>query len=118
MVMVHSDDNGLVLPPRVALTQVIIIPIEKVGDDENNKKIVVKCNELFKELKNSGIRVDVDDRDNQKAAWKYNHWEQRGVPIRLELGSKDLEKSEVRCVKRNDGKKMQLNWDDLSQHLH
>jgi len=72
---------------------------------------------MFKELKGQGIRVDIDDRDNQKAAWKYNHWEQRGVPIRLELGNQDLEKNEFRCVKRNDGKKIQLGWDGISNTL-
>ena len=75
MIMVHSDDQGLVLPPKVAMTQVIIIPIEKVNEADKNKDIMKKCNDLHATLKAAGIRVDVDDRDNQKAAWKYNYWE-------------------------------------------
>lgn len=101
--MVHSDDKGLVLPPKVASIQAVIIPIEKAGAD--NEGIKKKADEVFKNLKDAGIRVELDDRDNKNPGDKYSHWEQRGVPIRLELGQKDFEKNEVRCCKRNDGKK-------------
>jgi len=103
MIMVHSDNKGLVLPPRVAQQQVVIIPIEKTGQD--NEAIRQCCEKVFADLKSSGVRVHYDDRDNYNPGWKFNNWEMRGVPIRLEVGSKDLEKNEVRCVKRNDGSK-------------
>lgn len=91
MIMVHSDDMGMVLPPRVAHTQVVIIAIEKVGQEDKNTEIKNKCDQIFSELKAAGIRVVYDDRDVYKSGWKYNYWEQRGVPIRLECGSKDLD---------------------------
>lgn len=102
--MVHSDDSGLILPPKVAQTQVVIIPILKKGDDF--EAIKRKGEEIFQQLKNGGVRVELDDRDHYNPGWKYNHWELRGVPIRLELGAKDMAASEVRCCKRNDRAKM------------
>ena len=89
--MVHSDDMGLVLPPKVAHTQVVIIAIEKVGEEDANKLIREKCNEVHALLKKVGIRVVYDDRDIYKSGWKFNHWEQRGTPIRIEIGKKDLD---------------------------
>ena len=111
MIMVHSDDQGLVLPPKVAQTQVVIIPIEKQGQDSTGIK--TKCEEIYQQIKASGIRVVYDDNMNNNAGWKFNHWEQRGVPIRLEVGIKDIEKNEVRCCKRNDGKKQQLSQEGI-----
>ena len=81
----------------------MIIPIEKAGQD--NKAILDFAESLFEKIKASGIRVHLDDSDIHNPGWKYNYWEQRGVPIRLEVGSKDLEKNETRCCKRNDGVK-------------
>lgn len=106
MIMVHSDDRGLVLPPKVARTQAVIVPILKKGDDfEAINKV---ANDLFDLLKKGGVRVELDDRDNYNPGFKYAHWELRGVPLRLELGKRDFASQEVRCCKRNDGKKMQL----------
>lgn len=100
--MVHSDDMGLVLPPRVAQTQVVVIPIIKTGDnvDALNKR----AQEIVDEIKAAGVRCELDDRD-KNPGFKYNFWEQRGTPIRLELGKKDFDNKTVRCCKRNDGKK-------------
>ena len=81
----------------------VIIPIEKAGQD--NKAILEFAEVLFEKIKASGIRVHLDDTDTHNPGWKYNYWEQRGVPIRLEVGAKDLEKTETRCCKRNDGVK-------------
>jgi len=64
-----------------------------------------KADEIFQTLKKAGIRAKVDDRDNYTPGWKYSHWELKGIPMRLELGPKDLEKGEVRCVRRVDGLK-------------
>mgnify|MGYP002631382009 CR=1 FL=1 len=112
--MVHSDDMGLVLPPKVAQVQVVIIAIEKVGDESTD--IMKCCNDMFYELKKAGVRVEFDDREIHKSGWKFNHWEQRGVPIRLEVGRKDLEANEVRCAKRHDGVKMQLKREGIAEY--
>ncbi len=101
--MVHSDDKGLVIPPKVAYQQVVIIPIEKTGQD--NAAVVAKCEEVYATLKQAKVRVHFDDRENYNPGWKFNNWEMKGVPIRIEIGHKDIEKNEVRCVKRNDGSK-------------
>ena len=101
--MVHSDNKGLVLPPRVAMIQVVIVPITYKEDTENT--IVSKVRELGDILKAAGVRVFVDDRENYNPGWKYNHWEIKGVPIRIELGKKDMEKGEVRIVRRDNGEK-------------
>ena len=113
MIMVHSDNKGLVLPPRVAQTQVVFVPITYKDDD--NIAIVGKIEELTRILKEVGVRAHFDDRDNYNPGWKFNHWELKGTPIRLELGKKDFEKQEVRCVRRDTGEKTQLKWSDLPQ---
>jgi prolyl-tRNA synthetase len=103
MIMIHSDNTGVVLPPRVAQVQVVIIPILFKNDD--GKAIVEKAWELAKELKLAGIRVQVDDIDNHNPGFKFNNWEVKGTPLRLELGSKDFEKGEVKVAVRNSGEK-------------
>lgn len=113
--MVHSDNKGLVLPPRVAQIQVVIVPITYKDDDTTT--ILSKAEELFNQLKSLGIRVFLDDRENYNPGFKYNHWELRGVPIRLELGKKDLEKQEVRLVRRDNGEKSQMKWSDLASEI-
>lgn len=113
MIMIHSDNKGLVLPPRVAHIQVVIVPITYKDDDAT--AIVGKAEELFTQLKKAGVRVYLDDRENYNPGFKYNHWELRGVPIRLELGKKDFEKSEVRVVRRDNGEKSQMKWADLDE---
>src|SRR4051812_41016934 len=77
MIMVHGDDDGLVLPPRVAPIQVVLIPIVFKGNEE---QVRGQANELGKVLTDAGVRVEVDDRDNYNPGWKYNHWELKGVP--------------------------------------
>jgi len=111
MVMIHGDNKGLVLPPRAAQIQVVIVPIVFKGEDE--AALHTLCRELAAQLRNAKIRVKVDERDVYSPGWKYNYWELKGVPIRLELGPKDLKNKEVKLVKRNDGKKMQVHWDKL-----
>eukprot|EP00292_Cryptomonas_paramecium_P033728 CAMPEP_0113717966 /NCGR_PEP_ID=MMETSP0038_2-20120614/34889_1 /TAXON_ID=2898 /ORGANISM="Cryptomonas paramecium" /LENGTH=709 /DNA_ID=CAMNT_0000645959 /DNA_START=20 /DNA_END=2149 /DNA_ORIENTATION=- /assembly_acc=CAM_ASM_000170 len=102
MVMVHGDNQGLVLPPRIAPTQVIIIPVVYKDAAE---EVVNKANEVAALLKARGVRCECDARNNYTAGWKYNHWEQKGVPIRLEIGPKDLVNSQVRMVRRLDNVK-------------
>jgi len=100
--MTHGDDKGLVLPPKVAQIQVVIVPIIFKDDGDN---VIKQCHELANKLKSAGVRVKVDDRDVYSPGWKYNHWELKGVPIRLELGPKDAKNGEAKLVKRNDGAK-------------
>lgn len=109
--MVHGDDKGLVLPPQVAITQVVIVPV--LFKDDEASAILEKAEELRVLLKAAKIRVELDDRENYNPGFKYNHWELRGVPIRIELGKKDFEKQEVRMCKRNDGKKEQVKWEGI-----
>jgi len=115
MVMTHGDDKGLVLPPRVAPVQVVIIPIPY--KDEGIQEGVVKCNELARIMEKEGIRVHVDDRDNYTPGWKYNNWEVKGVPIRCELGPRDLKNGTVRLVRRDTGDKKDITWDVLCKEV-
>ncbi len=102
-VMCHGDDMGLVLPPRVAPRQVVVIPIfsKKFGLPELSPFM----SEVVAELRGLGIRVEVDLRDNYTAGWKYNHWEQKGVPIRIEIGPHDVKARSIVAVRRDDGSK-------------
>lgn len=115
MIMVHGDNKGLVLPPRVAQIQVVLVPITYKDDDL--VQIQGKAEELSKALKAAGVRTYLDDRENYNPGYKYNHWEQRGVPIRLELGKKDFEREEVRVVRRDNGEKFQLKWAQLAEAI-
>lgn len=115
MIMIHSDNTGLVLPPKVAQTQVVVIPI--YFKDGDNKALQDKVHEIATVLKSHGIRAVVDDNDSKNPGFKFNHWEVRGTPIRLELGHKDFEKSEVKVVVRHSGEKFQLSWQMLDVHI-
>merc|ERR1711935_152177 len=103
MVMVHSDDLGLVLPPRVAPLHVVIVPIapkkvkgeSKEEEDAKMKTIFTKADEIYGQLKQAGIKVKVDDRSDKNPGWKFAQWELKGVPLRFELGLMDIEKGHV-----------------------
>ncbi|MGQ4618456.1 proline--tRNA ligase [Nocardia sp. R7R-8] len=97
IVMAHGDDRGLVLPPRLAPYQVVIVPIAR-GDKAD--RVLDAATELARRLKAAGIRVHMDSRPQLTPGWKYNEWEQRGVPIRLELGPRDIESGTALMVKR------------------
>jgi prolyl-tRNA synthetase len=105
LIMVHGDDRGLVLPPKVAPTQVIMIPI---GPPKTREQVIGRVNELFAELKQVGVRVKVDDRADQSPGWKFNEYEMRGVPIRVELGPRDMENGQVVLVSRVSGEKKMI----------
>jgi len=109
MVMIHSDDKGLVLPPRVAPLHVVIVPIYKkdAGESEEDltkkkKRILMAADEVAASLKQAGLKVKVDDRENYNPGWKFNHWELKGVPLRFELGMMDIEKGCVTYARRLD----------------
>ncbi len=100
MFAVHGDDKGLVLPPRIAPVQVVIIPILF---DDTKEKVLKKAKEIQKSLEE--LRTELDDREGYSPGWKFNEWELKGVPIRIEIGPKDLEKNQVILVRRDTGKK-------------
>ena len=118
MIMVHGDNQGLVLPPRVAPYQVIVLTITSSKDDAETKDKMENvsrevCDALFpflgvkvftvdaqvvEQLRAAGVRTHIDERDTYSPGWKFNHWEQKGVPIRIEIGPKDLAANHVCCV--------------------
>jgi prolyl-tRNA synthetase len=110
MVMIHSDDKGLVLPPRVSPIHVVIVPIPPKKDKSEDEaaaaaklqSIMQKADEIYAQLKQAGIKVKVDDRTNYNPGWKFNAWELKGVPLRFELGLMDLEKGHVTAARRVD----------------
>ena len=97
--MAHGDDDGLILPPRLAPIQAVSVPSYKA--DEERSATVAEAHRVGKVLTEGGIRVHVDDRDNFKPGWKYAEWEMKGVPLRLEIGPKDLEKKSVFSARRD-----------------
>ena len=88
LIMTHSDDDGLVLPPRIAGTKAVVVPIWK--SDEEKAAVCEAAHRLAGELRAAIGPVHVDDRDNLRPGWKYSEWERKGVPLRLELGPRDL----------------------------
>lgn len=114
MIMVHGDDRGLALPPKVAPTQVIMIPI---GPPKTREAVVARTDELFKELKSAGVRVRVDDRTDVTPGWKFNEYEMRGVPVRLELGPRDMENGVCVLVSRISGEKKVVQQDRLVEEV-
>jgi len=106
MIMNHSDNKGLVLPPKVAQWQVVIIPIHFKESEEEYKQLKLKAPELNKHLEENNIRSFVDDRETKKPGFKFNEWELKGIPIRIEIGPKDYQKQSVMMARRDerDGK--------------
>jgi prolyl-tRNA synthetase len=104
LIMTHGDDSGLILPPKVAPYQVVIVPIPPRKGDWN-EEVLPKAREVAARLKGSGIRVHLDDRDTQQPGFKYADWEMRGVPLRLEIGPKDVEKDQCVLVRRDNREK-------------
>src|SRR5207249_3196475 len=103
LIMTHGDDSGLVLPPRVAPYQVVIIPIPRGNWKET---VLPKAEAIRDELVASGVRVKLDDAEENSPGWKFSEWELRGVPLRLEIGPKDLEKSQVLIARRDTREKL------------
>jgi len=99
IIMVHGDDQGLILPPRLAPFQLVIVPISKTDDER--AAVLENAHKLRKELVAAGIRVKMDEREGMSPGFKFNDWEMRGVPLRLELGPKDVAKSSVVLARRD-----------------
>jgi prolyl-tRNA synthetase len=111
VVMVHGDDGGLILPPRIAPYQVVIVPIPRGNWKET---VLPKARAIRDELVARGMRVHIDDRESQTPGWKFNEWELRGVPLRMEIGPKDLEKSQVVLARRDTRQKSPAPMDGLT----
>lgn len=116
LIMTHGDDSGLILPPKVAPYQVVIVPIPPRKGDVN-EAVLPKCREVMAALRGAGIRVHLDDRDQQMPGFKYADWEMRGVPLRLELGPKDLEKDQCVLVRRDSREKAFVPLAGLAQKV-
>ncbi|MGE5245932.1 MAG: proline--tRNA ligase [Betaproteobacteria bacterium] len=108
-IMVHGDDSGLVLPPRIAPYQVVIVPI---GRENWRETVLPRAREIQQELVSAGVRVTLDERD-ERPGWKFAEWELRGVPLRLEIGPKDIEKSSVLLARRDTREKIGVPMDGL-----
>ena len=113
MVMTHGDNKGLVLPPKVAPIQVVIVPIYR--EDDGKRKVMIKVNEIKNELEQKNIRVHVDDRRELSPGYKFNDWELKGIPVRIEIGPKDIEKGSIVLAKRIDGEKSNLNFNEINE---
>jgi len=118
-IMVHGDDNGLVLPPRLAPKQVVIVWIYKAADTEEDiAQMRKRANDIGDALQASGIRVEVDNRDNKTAGWKMTHWEQKGVPLRLEIGSQEMTSETLVAFRRHNNAKETFPMADVVSKCH
>jgi prolyl-tRNA synthetase len=114
VIMTHGDEGGLILPPRIAPYQVVIVPIPRGNWKET---VLPRAQAIRDELVARGIRVKVDDRESQTPGWKFNEWEMRGVPLRLAIGPKDIEKSQVELARRDTREKSFVPMDGLAAHV-
>ena len=110
LIMVHGDDKGLILPPKISPTQVIIVPIYK---DESKEIVKQKAYELENKLKDSNIRAYTDDRDEYTSGWKFNEWEMKGVPLRVNIGIRDIREEQVELIRRDTRERFYVKENDL-----
>ncbi|HSY76108.1 MAG TPA: His/Gly/Thr/Pro-type tRNA ligase C-terminal domain-containing protein, partial [Bacteroidia bacterium] len=115
LVMAHSDDEGLILPPKLAPIQVVIVPIYK--GDEQKQQIDEKVKALMLQLKAAGVSVKYDDNDNNRPGWKFAEYEMKGVPVRVAIGARDLEKNVVELARRDTREKMTVSMDGLDKTI-
>ncbi|MCJ7560233.1 proline--tRNA ligase [Candidatus Bathyarchaeota archaeon] len=113
VVMVHGDDKGLVLPPKVAPVQVVIVPIPY--KDADSSAIVAKAKEICKKLKEKGVKVVLDDRAEYTPGWKFNQWELKGVSVRIEIGPRDLKQNQITMARRDTYEKTTAKMDEAVQ---
>jgi prolyl-tRNA synthetase len=116
LIMVHSDDNGLILPPELAPIQIVIVPIYNTEDQR--AVITEKAEQIRSQLASKGYAVHFDNRDTHKPGWKFAEYELKGVPVRLAIGPKDLEKNTVEVVRRDTGGKVFVNVNGIVEHIH
>ena len=114
LIMAHGDDKGLILPPRLAPIQTVIVPIYRT--DTEREQVLRRTREMARELKDK-VRMKVDDRDQFKPGWKFNEWEMKGVPLRLEVGPRDVKTGQVVFARRDTGTKESLPFDALGERV-
>jgi len=115
LVMAHSDDDGLILPPRIAPVQVVIVPIYK--GDEQKQQIDTKVKEIMVQLKTNGISVKYDDNDNNRPGWKFAEYELKGVPVRIAIGARDLQNNVAEVARRDTKEKQSIALDAIANHI-
>ncbi len=115
LVLVHGDSKGLILPPRIAPTQVVIVPIWR--DDVQRDAVDDYASDIAGELQGSDIRVHVDRRDTVRPGFKFNEWELKGVPLRVEVGPRDLEAGQAVIARRDTGEKLNISREELSSSI-
>ena len=115
LIMTHSDDRGLVLPPKMAETQAVIIPIWKT--EQERKEIEEVCKKLESELQNEGVSTSTDYRDHLTPGFKFNDWEKKGIPVRIEIGPKDLEKKKAVVCRRDTNEKEDVSLDNMAKKV-
>ncbi len=116
LIMTHGDDKGLIMPPRLAPIQVVIIPITRKNDEAAKEKVMSEVKRIQADLKAQGIQVKVDDRD-QSPGYKFNEWEMKGVPLRIELGPKDIDKGVVLLANRLAGEKQEVSLSEITSRI-
>ena len=114
IVMTHGDDRGLVLPPRIAPIHIVVVPIVF---KENKEIIIAKAKEIAKKLRAKNYVVELDDRDGYTPGWKFNEWELKGAPLRIEIGPKDLEADQLVLVRRDNNEKQTIKTKDLDRKI-
>ncbi|GIX65764.1 prolyl-tRNA synthetase [Babesia caballi] len=114
-IMIHGDDQGLVIPPKVAKIQVVVVPI--IAKKEMQSQIVDAAHDLYKRLRMAGVRTHLDDRPGYTPGYKFNHWELRGVPIRVEIGARDIEAKSCRVCCRFNGQKTDVKLEGIEQSI-
>ena len=115
LIMVHSDDDGLILPPKIAPLQVVIVPIYK--NDEQKALITQKVNEIIAALKKMNVKVKYDDNDNARPGWKFAEYEMKGVPVRITIGPKDLKNNAAEVARRDTKEKKNISLDNIVDHI-
>ena len=115
LIMTHSDDNGLVLPPKLAPIQVVVIPIGKAG--EQMQAIADKLQPVIEQLRKAGVTVKYDDSDNRRPGFKYADYELKGIPVRIVMGGRDLENNTVEIMRRDTLEKETIGFEGLAEHI-
>ena len=115
LIMAHGDNNGLVLPPRLAPIHVVMVPVFKKPEEE--EAVLAKMREFKELMERGGLTVKIDDRDNLRSGFKYAEWELKGVPVRIAMGPRDLENRTAEVVRRDTLEKEFVNWDSLVEHV-
>ena len=112
--MTHSDDQGLVLPPRLAPNQVVIVPIYRANREDDKAAVLEAVERVARELRVAGVRVKVDAREEHRPGWKFNEYEVQGVPLRLAIGPRDVQNGVAEVVRRDQGGKESVPLDTLT----